>query len=37
VAPDRPATAFALDSSELRTVLDQPRNDAVNTGPCVRS
>ncbi len=37
VAPDRPATAYALDSSELRTVLNQPRDDAVSTGPCVRS
>jgi len=37
VAPDRPATAYALSSSELRTVLGQPREAEVDTGPCVRS
>lgn len=37
VAPDRPATAYALDSDELRTVLAQPRNTEANTGPCIRS
>lgn len=36
VAPDRPATAYALSSGELRTVLAQPRGDQVDTGPCVR-
>ncbi len=37
VAPDRPATAYALSSNELRTVLAQPRDDQVSTGPCIRS
>lgn len=37
VAPDRPATAYALSSTELRTVLAQPRDSQVDTGPCVRS
>jgi S1-C subfamily serine protease len=37
VAPDRPATAYALSSGELRTVLGQPRESEVDTGPCVRS
>ena len=37
VAPDRPATAYALSSGELRAVLAQPRDDQVDTGPCVRS
>jgi S1-C subfamily serine protease len=37
VAPDRPATAYALSTSELRTVLGQPRESEVDTGPCVRS
>ena len=36
VAPDRPATAYALSSGELRTVLAQPRNSEADTGPCVR-
>lgn len=36
VAPDRPATAYALDSDELRAVLAQPRTTEVDTGPCVR-
>jgi S1-C subfamily serine protease len=36
VAPDRPATAYALSSSELRTVLAQPRDNEADTGPCVR-
>ena len=36
VAPDRSATAYALSSDELRTVLAQPRNQAVDTGPCIR-
>ena len=37
VAPDRPATSYALSSGELRTVLAQPRDNQVDTGPCVRS
>ena len=37
VAPDRPATAYALASEELRAVLAVPRGDQVATGPCVRS
>ncbi len=36
VAPDRPATAYALDAEELRTVLAVPRGAQVDTGPCVR-
>jgi S1-C subfamily serine protease len=36
VAPDRPATAYALSSNELRAVLGQPRDSEVSTGPCVR-
>jgi S1-C subfamily serine protease len=36
VAPDRSATAYALSSSELRTVLAQPRDSEADTGPCVR-
>jgi S1-C subfamily serine protease len=37
VAPDQPATAYALDSDELRAVLAVPRSAQVDTGPCVRS
>ena len=37
IAPDRPATAYALSVDELRAVLAQPRNTEVDTGPCVRS
>jgi S1-C subfamily serine protease len=37
VAPDKPATAYALSSSELRAVLAQPRDNEADTGPCVRS
>ncbi len=37
VAPDKPATAYALASDELRAVLDVPRASPVDTGPCVRS
>lgn len=36
VAPDRPSTAYALDSDELRAVLAVPRTNQVDTGPCVR-
>lgn len=37
VAPDRPATSYALASGELRSVLGQSRENQVDTGPCVRS
>jgi S1-C subfamily serine protease len=37
VAPDKPATAYALSSAELQTVLAQPRSQPVDTGPCIRS
>ena len=37
VAPDKPATAYALSSGELQTVLGQPRTAPVDTGPCIRS
>ncbi len=37
VAPDRPSTAYALSSGELRTVLGQPRTQQADTGPCLRS
>jgi S1-C subfamily serine protease len=37
IAPDQPATAYALSSGELRTVLAQPRTNQVDTGPCIRS
>ncbi len=36
VAPDKPATSYALTSGELRTVLEVPRQGAVDTGPCIR-
>jgi S1-C subfamily serine protease len=36
VAPDQPATAYALTSGELNAVLDQPRSGPVDTGPCLR-
>jgi S1-C subfamily serine protease len=36
VAPDKPATAYALASEELRAVLEVPRSAQVDTGPCVR-
>jgi S1-C subfamily serine protease len=34
IAPDEPATAFALSDKELRPVLATPRRGAVGTGPC---
>ena len=37
IAPDQPATAYALSSDELRAVLAMPRGGAVDTGPCIRS
>ena len=36
VAPDQPATAYALDSAELQAVLDVPRGNQVDTGDCIR-
>ncbi len=36
IAPDEPATAYALNSTELRDLLGVPRAGAVDTGPCVR-
>ncbi len=36
IAPDQPATAYALSGGELQTVLDVPRGGAVDTGPCIR-
>lgn len=35
IAPDKPDTAYALHTSELRAVLAQPHLDAVETGGCV--
>jgi len=35
-APDQPGTAYALTSGELGAVLDQPRSDGADTGPCLR-
>src|SRR5207302_6534320 len=35
IAPDRPGTAYALTSDELRPVLAAGRNVSVNTGPCL--
>ena len=37
VAPDKPATAYALASEELRAVLEVPRGNQVDTGECIRS
>jgi S1-C subfamily serine protease len=36
VAPDQPATAYALATEELTAVLDQPRAGTVDTGSCLR-
>jgi S1-C subfamily serine protease len=36
IAPDEPGTAYALNSSELREVLEVPRAGATDTGPCIR-
>jgi S1-C subfamily serine protease len=35
IAPDRASTAYALDTSELRAVLDSDRSGRVTTGSCV--
>ena len=34
VAPDRPATAYALDVAELRRLLDDPRDPSTSSGAC---
>jgi len=36
IAPDRPATAYALTDRELAAVLGVPRGGAVDTGACLR-
>ena len=36
VAPDRPATAYALSSTELNAVLGVARQGTADTGPCLR-
>ena len=36
VAPDQPATAYALATEELTAVLGVPRGGAVDTGSCLR-
>lgn len=36
IAPDRPGTAYALTTAELRPVLGANRNTEVDTGPCLR-
>ena len=36
IAPDRPGTSYALDTSELRAALSAPRQRAADTGPCLR-
>ncbi len=36
IAPDRSGTAYALNTTELNAVLNQPRNAPVSTGPCLR-
>lgn len=36
IAPDRPGTAYALDTDELRAALSAPRQDIADTGPCLR-
>lgn len=35
IAPDRPDTAYALDTSELRAALAAPRRDDAPTGKCL--
>jgi S1-C subfamily serine protease len=35
IAPDRPTTAYALSTSELRPILLQPHSTAVSTEGCV--
>lgn len=36
IAPDRPGTAYALATSELRAALSAPRVEEADTGPCLR-
>lgn len=36
IAPDRPGTAYALDTSELRAALAAPRIANTSTGGCLR-
>jgi S1-C subfamily serine protease len=35
IAPDKPATAYALSTRELTADLSRPRGPAVATGPCL--
>ncbi len=35
IAPDRENVAYALTSKEVRTILDDPVNQEVDTGPCI--
>jgi len=35
IAPDRPGTAYALDTVELKAALEAPRNGQVDTGRCL--
>ncbi|MCU1379578.1 MAG: hypothetical protein JWN29_2561 [Acidimicrobiales bacterium] len=36
IAPDRPGTAYALATSELRAALSAARQPKADTGPCLR-
>ncbi|MDQ2825486.1 MAG: MarP family serine protease [Actinomycetota bacterium] len=36
VAPDKPSTSYALTSTELRAVLNVPRQGTADTGACLR-
>jgi S1-C subfamily serine protease len=36
VAPDRPGTSYALDTTELRAALAAPRRNGTSTGSCLR-
>lgn len=35
IAPDEPAVAYALNSTELTAALAEPRSGTVDTGPCI--
>jgi S1-C subfamily serine protease len=37
IAPDRPGTAYALASTELRAVMAEPRTARADTGKCLSS
>lgn len=37
IAPDRPATSYALTSTELKQALAEPRSTAATTGSCLVS